>query len=148
MNEVQDIADVAQEISVGGDAMKLAPLRPVDIADAARHLISTRRSDFMQGIRMANLPPTVIAESLSKIQCTSVTLSDLLTDWEGMMKLLHLSLVRGGTQITFQKVRNDLDPTDHSRLLELVCAISSLELGQPESNGKADPTLATSMTGT
>lgn len=138
-SNLQDIADVAETVSIGGKDFKLAPLRPVDIAEAAVFVRSERRNEFLRGIRMeaAILPPAVIAETLSAIQCKAVTLTDVLDDWNGRLKLLHLSIRRAGDAMKYDALCKDIDPVNHNILLDVLLWVSGLI--KPEQAGDPVP---------
>lgn len=128
--DLQELADVPTPVvTMSGATYNLAPLKPDDIATAAKFIIAERRKELIDGCRKDGipLPDSVLAEALAKISCTPVAMSDLFNHWEGRLKLLHLSMVRGGHNMPYVKFRQSLDPIDHNDLLDSLARISSLK---------------------
>lgn len=128
--DLQELSDVPTPVvTMSGATYNLAPLRPADIAIAAKFIVSERRKELIDGCRKDGipLPDSVLAEALAKISCTPVALAELLNHWEGRLKLLHLSMVRGGHNIVYSKFRDGLDPIDHNELFDTLARVSSLK---------------------
>lgn len=143
--DFQESSDVPVPVpTLRGATYELAKLRPQDVAKAAEDMIAARRKSFINDLRGIPLPDPVLAEALAKISCTPIALTEILQSWEGRMRLLHLSVVRGGHAIGYNQFVADLDPIDHNDLINELYRVSAL---RRQAEGDENPTPMTSTSG-
>jgi hypothetical protein len=145
LKDLEAVADAPDMVvAIGGQEYPIAPLRPIDIVKAQKFLNAERRKEFCQSCRGQNpLPEAVMADTLARMACQPVTLSNLLDNWEGRLMLLHLSLVRGGHSITFKALCETMGPIEHQQLIAAMEHVTGLRPAA-DTDGDGPPTISAS----
>lgn len=129
-------------ISVAGTRYTIAKLRPIDLARAREYMVAQRIRTFMDTTGNMPLEPSVRASALAEIQCTTISILDVMNDADGRLFLLHASLAIAGFQTTVEKLKNALDPIEADEIYAYVLWISGvLKTPQLEADD-ADPLAA------
>jgi hypothetical protein len=115
-----------RQVSVGGKMYELAKLRPIDLATARNHVVQCRIERHVETTRFMNFEATVRAKALAEIECSPLSLFDVMADPDGRLKLIHLSLVRAGSGMTMRQMIDGLDPTLQDELYAYVLWVSGV----------------------
>jgi len=134
--------DGQYKVVVSGKEYPLAKLTLGDIADAHAFVKSERMSLLTGGIRTLPMTEQARGATFAAVVNNTLTLGDVLDDMSGRIKLLELSLKRGGNKFTYAMVRDEITPPDLQDLIMSLFYISGLV--KAETDGP-DPTI-TSMT--
>lgn len=143
-DDVDNQSDAKIRMNIGGKEYILAKLRPGDIADLTARQRSADMSAFTDAARTMLLADGERGKGLAEIIGADYPTSKVINHPEGRLRLLHASLTRGGTEMTWDQVRNDIPIdilTDLHRVL-LWCS----GFGDPGEEANENPTTTTSDT--
>lgn len=93
-----NLSRVATSIQVGSDTYDLTPLQPGDFYAAQRHVTTMRIKSHMEDTQSVRLPDKERANSLAEIQMREPSWSDVLNNFQGRLKILHLSMLRAAKE--------------------------------------------------
>lgn len=138
---VRELAAFASEnrsIRIGDKDYELSKLRPIDLAVTRDYVVDRRIKANVESTRRMSFDPTTRAKMMAEIQCTPLTTFDLIQDASGRIKLLHLSLVRGGHKVTIEEV-GDMEAVLQDELFAYCAWISGILIEPIVPEGSADP---------
>lgn len=145
---VRALADFASDnrsIRIGDTDYELSKLRPSDLAKARDYVVDLRIKANVKSTGGMTFHPTMRAKMMAEIQCAPLTTFDLIQDSGGRIKLLHLSLVRGGHKVTIEQV-GDMEAVLQDELFAYCAWISGILPEPIEPEGGADPLETTATT--
>lgn len=125
-------------IQLNGKTYNLPPLTMGDRAGVERFIIGVRFAEFLEQTRGVPLPDEVRALAMANIMGGTVTQKEVLESDRGRLRILYLSLKRGGATLTWEQVQNDIPPVDVLTLTELMYHIALLSRKEDD----ADPLAA------
>ena len=111
------------------DEIECKRLRPGDLADATQFIYKQRSKRHMDMAATTNMALETVrdmhARALSMIQCTTVSVFDVVCDGEGRVKLAQLTINRaGGKQWTFEEVKARVAHIDLDDFFWKLCELS------------------------
>lgn len=137
------LVDMSSEpitIQLNGTTYTLPPLTMGDRAGVERFIIGVRFDEFLKKTRMVPLPDEVRAQAMANIMGGTVTQKEVLESDRGRLRMLYLSLKRGGASLTWEQVQHQIPPVDVLTLTELMYHIALLS----QKEDGADPLAAVS----
>jgi len=144
--------DTTRQVSVGGQLYDLAKLRPIDLANARDYVVRMRIERHLNTTKNMNLEAAVRAQTMAAIECSPLSLYDVMADPIGRLHLLYSSLMRAGANLSIKQVQDGIDPTMQDELYAYVLWISGVikspDLEEHEDGPLSTPTDSTASPGT
>lgn len=149
VNELRELGNGTYTITIGKQEFPLTVLCMDDFAEAQAHVVATRISRYWSSSHNLNVPPQIHSNAVADILSKPVMMVDLLDDYESVLKMLHLSCVRGGLTMDFKSFRKLVPSTEYGLLREILAHISGLIAKRDgESENPLEVMAATSSSGT
>lgn len=145
VRELAAFASDNRSIRIGETDYELTKLRPSDLAKARDYVIDLRIKANVKSTGGMPWDPTTRAKMMAEIQCAPLTTFDLIQDPAGRIKLLHLSLVRGGYKGKIEEV-GEMEAVLQDELFAYCAWISGLFPEPIDPEGSADPLETTATT--
>lgn len=143
-DDLDNLSDARIRMNIGGKEYVLAKLRPGDIADLVARERSAAMSAFTNAARGMMLGDGERGRALAEITLADFPVSKVIDHPEGRLRMLHAALKRGGTDMTWDQVRNDIPIEILSELVRVLLWCSGF--GDPGETDKKNPTTTTSDT--
>ena len=131
-------------LTLGDKELSIKRLAIGDFAKATNLLRANRQKAFIEATRMINMPSEVRAKTMAEIACASITLLDLVDDWDMRITMIQWSMSKAGYGGTIEKAKKDLDDLsieDIGRLLDTVTGLGLFTKAGSDEN----PTTSTSI---
>lgn len=145
VRELAAFASDNRSIRIGDTDYDLSKLRPSDLAKARDYVVDLRIKANVASTGRMTFEPTLRAKMMAEIQCAPLTTFDLIQDAAGRIKLLHLSLIRGGYKGTIEHV-GEMEAVLQDELFAYCAWISGLFPEPIEPESSADPLETTATT--
>lgn len=133
-----DFASDNRSIRVGDTDYELTKLKPIDLAVARDYVVDARIKANVKSTGGMTFDPSTRAKMMAEIQCAPLSIWDLIQDPLGRIRLLHLSLDRGGHKFTIAQV-GEMDAVQKDTLFAYCAWISGVLLEPVAPEGSADP---------
>jgi hypothetical protein len=137
-----DISDNGVTLTIDGREFTLKPLSMGDICKAQAHVRNDRLQRFLSQTRVVPLPDDVRAKAIAEITCQTITFVEMVTSYDGQLRLLFEAMHRADSSITWDYVQNAMPPIAARILDQLMYVLGGLSAP----DGETDPTTSTSAT--
>ena len=141
---LDDMSDARMCIVVEGKEYVMAKLKIGDIADVTAAVRSEDLSMFVEGARTLRLADGERGKAMAEIIRGDYPLTKVIDHANGRLRLLHASLKRAGSKMTWEQVRNDIPVDILSELVRVLLWCSGF--GDPEGEDNGNPTTTTGET--
>lgn len=144
-----EMGDEGVTLTIGGRELALKPLSMGDICKAQAHVRNERLRVFLSQtqrpiseMRVLPLPDEVRAKAIADITCRPITFVEMVTTYDGQLRLLFEAMHRADRSITWDYVQNEMPPIAARTLDRLMYIVGGLSTP----DGATDPTTSTPAT--
>lgn len=140
MTVSQDMVSGApSKLTIDGVEYEIDPIRQGNVCKTMRWLKARWMEYFLESTRHTPLAAEDRGIAFAAISCKTPTMLEVLDDYEAKLYLLSLSVKMAGKAVTFDHIRDHMEPRTSGVLLDLLFQLSK----KPDDEGGADPTTTT-----
>lgn len=130
-------------VLINGKEIACTPLQPADFVDAVEFVRIAKQKATLKAFASetgSTSDPHLASLTLSKIACEPIGAGDVMLDYLGQLRLIQLSVQRGGFRSNWEGFIRGLGKDEIGKLFEKIGRLSGLIRDKAEGNGHAaDP---------